>query len=365
MRSSGTGLLVSSAPFVHVAQSTSSLVLLVLACLAPSLAWSIFIFGWNALSVVGVAAATAVLTEGALNALRRRNTLADGTALLTGILVGFSMPPMVPLFVPILSCVFAIGVVKWSFGGLGANWMNPAMAGVVFAHLNWPGSMAGWTAPRFLTGVDGVTSVTPLTLLRNASAKADGFPMDLLREAGYRVTELDRAITGRLNDILFARLGARLPEGYVDLALGIRPGAIGEIAGLFLLAGSLVLIARRVVRWEIPATCAAAFGILVRLFGTGSEPFLAGDVLFAVFTGSFLLATFYCATDPVTSPMSRTGLVLYGTGVGTLIFLFRRFGVGSEGTAFAVILMNCLVALLDSLLPASGYRPVRSSGGQR
>ena len=359
MSSGGQSLQVSSSPFVHVRESTATLILLILICLLPSMGWAVFLFGWSVLLIVGASAAAAMVTEAALNLVRKRNSLADGTSLLTGVLIGLAMPPSVPIFVPIISSIFAIGVVKWSFGGLGANWMNPAMAGVVFSHINWPGALAGWKAPRFLTGVDGVTSVTPLSLLRNASEKSEGLPMDLLREAGYRITDLDKVLTGHINDGLLSHLGARLPDGYVDLALGIRPGSIGEMAGVFLLLGSLVLIARRAVRWEIPAACSLAFGILIRIFGTGSEPLFSGDILFAFFTGSFLLVTFFCATDPVTSPMSRPGLVLYGSGIGTLIFLFRRYGAGPEGSAFAVIIMNCLVALLDSALPAAGLRKRR------
>lgn len=356
MRDSRKGLLVSSAPFVHVRESTTTLVLLVLLCLLPSLGWAVFLFGIDVLLIVGASAAAALATEASLNLLRGRRTLMDGTALLTGVLIGFSMPPSAPLYVPILSSVFAIAVVKWSFGGLGANWMNPAMAGVVFSHINWPGALSAWKAPRFLTGVDGVSAVTPLGLLRNASGQFEGLPMDLLREAGYRISALDKGITAWLNEGLLSGLGVRLPEGYVDLALGIRPGSLGEMAGVFLLLGSIVLIARRAVRWEIPAACAAVFGVLVRMFGTGSEPLFSGDVLFALFTGSFLLVTFFCATDPVTSPMSRPALILYGSGVGALIFLFRRFGAGPEGTAYAVIIMNCLVSLMDAALPAAGYR---------
>lgn len=356
MSSNRQGLLVSFAPFVHVRESTTTLVLLILLCLMPSLAWSVFLFGGGVLVIVGASVFSAMLTEASLNLLRKRNTLLDGTALLTGLLIGFAMPPAVPLHIPILSSIFAIAVVKWSFGGLGANWMNPAMAGVVFSHINWPGALSGWKAPRFLTGVDGVTSVTPLGLLRSAAEQAEGLPMDLLRDAGYRITNLDRSVTAWLNERVLSALGARLPEGYVDLAIGIRPGSIGEMAGLFLLAGSVVLIARRVVRWEIPAACAAAFGILVRLFGTGSEPLFGGDVLFAFFTGSFLLVLFFCATDPTTSPMSSPGLVVYGTGIGALMYLFRRYGSGSEGSAYAVVIMNCLVSFLDSVLPAAGFR---------
>lgn len=367
MSQSRQGLSVSSAPFVHVRESTSSLVFFLVACLLPSLAWSVFLFGWNVLSIVGISTAAAMATEAGLGMIRKRATLTDGTALLTGLLIGFAMPPSVPLYIPILSSIFAIAVVKWSFGGLGSNWMNPAMGGVVFSYINWPGALNSWRAPRFLTGVDGVTSVTPLGLLRNASEHAEGLPMDLLREAGYRISDLDASLTNRLNETVLSNLGVRLPGGYVDLALGIRPGSIGEMAGIFLLAGSILLIARRVVRWEIPAACVVVFGTLIRLFGTGSEPLFYGDVLFAFFTGSFLLVTFFCATDPATSPMSRPGLLLYGTGIGALMFLFRRYGAGSEGSAYAVIIMNCLVSLLDSALPAAGFRrrAIGSPGEQR
>lgn len=360
MNNDNSNLVVASAPFVYVRPSTVSLVLLLMICLLPSLAWAVFLFGWTVLITVGVSAAAAMLTEAGLNLVRKRSTLADGTAMLTGVLIGFAMPPYVALYIPILSSVFAVGVVKWSFGGLGSNWMNPAMAGVVFSHINWPGALSGWKAPRFLTGVDGVTSVTPMSLLRNAAEHAEGLPLDLLRGAGYPITGLDRSVTGYLNNVLFSPLGSRLPEGYVDLAIGIRPGSIGEIAGLFLLIGSIVLIAKRVIRWEIPLACVIVFGSLVRLFGVGAEPLFSGDVLFAFFTGSFLLVVFFCATDPVTSPMSRTALIRYGAGIGALVFLFRRFGSGSEGTAYAVILMNCLVSLLDRMLPAASLRKHRN-----
>ena len=362
MTISDRGLIVSSAPFVHVKQSTASLVVLILLCLLPSMIWAIYLFGPYVLVTVGASVCSAMAAEGVLDLIRKRNTLMDGTAALTGVLIGFAMPPSVPVYVPILSSIFAIGVVKWSFGGLGSNWMNPAMAGVVFAHVNWPGALAGWKAPRLLTGIDGVTSVTPLSLLRSAASHTEGMPMDLLKGAGYTITQLDRTLTGHLNDAIFSHLGARLPEGYLDLFIGIRPGSIGEVAGAFLLIGSLVLIARRAIRWEIPVFIVAAFGVLVRIFGLGAEPLLSGDVLFAFFTGSFLLVVFFSATDPVTSPMSRTALMIYGAGIGVLMYLFRRFGSAPEGSAYAVVIMNCLVPFLDSAFPASGIRRRRPSG---
>lgn len=359
MTSPDQRLIVSSAPFVHVQQSTSSLVSILLICLLPSLGWAIFLFGWQALFTVGVSVVSALIVEGVFCFLRKRPGLSDGTAVLTGVLIGFSMPPSVPLIIPILSAAFAIGVVKWTFGGLGANWMNPAMAGVVFAHVNWPRALVSWKVPRMLAGVDGVTAVTPLSLLKDVAKHSEGMPMDLLRGTGYPATPLDQRVTGYLNDALFSRLGSRLPEGYIDFAVGMRPGTIGEVAGLFLLVASLILIARRVIRWQIPASIALTFGALVRIFGLGVEPLYSGDLLFAFFTGSFLLVIFFSATDPVTSPMSAPAIALYGAGIGALMFLFRRFGSESEGSAYAVIIMNCLVPLLDSLFPASGARKLR------
>jgi len=346
-------ILVGPAPHIHDSQSTASLVWGCVLALVPALLWGVYCFGVGAALVVAAALGGALAGEGLAGLARRRFSLLDGSAFLTGLLVGLAMPPGAPLYVPAASAFFATAFVKGAFGGLGSNWMNPALAGIAFAVLNWPQAMGAWVLPRHLTGVVGISGATPLALVRDklASGQGGSDPLAILEAAGQSFTGLDRGVTGFLNGGLFERLGASLPQGYIDLLVGNRPGAVGELSGLLLLAASVVLVARRMIRWEVPLSIFASYAALVWAFGglPFGEGFFSGDVLFEVLSGSFLLVSFFMATDPVTSPSTRLGMAVYGAGVGALTFLLRSFGSRPEGTAFAVILMNCALPLLERL----------------
>ncbi|MCX7025743.1 MAG: RnfABCDGE type electron transport complex subunit D [Spirochaetes bacterium] len=342
---------VSGAPFISSRQTVRSISFTIVVTLVPVVLWSMFLFGPTTLAVIGTAVASAVAVEFAVGLARGGSTIHDGTAVLTGLFVGLGMPPGVPLFIPALATAFAIGIVKCCFGGLGSNWMNPALAGIAFAHANWPASMTAWVMPRLITGVEGISGATPLGFVRTAAGPGGVSAMNALKAGGYSGSALSRAATGFLNANFFDRLGARLPDGYMDLLLGIRPGCIGETAIIALLAGSVLLLVVKIIRWQIPATALLVFAALIRFFGdTGSSPF-EGDVLFAISSGSVVLVLFYMATDPVTSPVSRRASIVYAAGIGALMFLFRRFGLYSEGTAFAVLIANCLVPVLEEVLP--------------
>ncbi|MFW6293258.1 MAG: RnfABCDGE type electron transport complex subunit D, partial [Spirochaetota bacterium] len=161
-------------------------------CLLPAAAWGVYVFGHRALAVLAVSILSAVLAEAVGAHLLGRRTLRDGSAVLAGLLIGMSMPPTVPYFIPAAASGFAMLVVKWSFGGLGSNWMNPALAGRVFVFFSWTGHMSTWTLPRTLAagGSDAMTSATPLGLVKAAerAGSATGSPMAMLREAGYPVS---------------------------------------------------------------------------------------------------------------------------------------------------------------------------------
>ncbi len=343
---------VSGGPFLGAPQSVRSISATVAASLAPTVVAAGFLFGPVVYAVIGISVATALAVEAAFGAVRGQPTVADGTAVLTGLFVALGMPPGVPLFVPALASAFAVGVVKGCFGGLGSNWMNPALAGIAFAHANWPQAMGAWAMPRVLTGVEGLSGATPLGFVRASAQAAGGSAVQLLKSGGYPGSPFASGITDFLNGLVFDRLGARLPDGYVDMLLGVRPGCIGETAVLALLAGSVVLLVARVVRWQIPAVAFLVFAVLTRLFGEPSAAPFEGDILFALSTGSVVLVFFYMATDPVTSPVSFLASLAYAALVGGLAFAFRRFGTGSEGTAYAVLIANCLVPLLEKAMPA-------------
>jgi electron transport complex protein RnfD len=342
-------LVVGPAPYVYRRQTTASLMWGTVAALSPAVAWGLYSFGARAAVPLLAAIGAALAGEAAIAALSKRFTLLDGSAFLTGLLIGMAMPPNISPIVPAASALFAVIAIKGAFGGLGSNWMNPALGGIAFALLNWPRSMNAWMVPRQVA--DAVSAATPLGILRDrlASAPAGSNTLDLLVAGGMRFTDFDRGVTEALNGGFFSRLGADLPAGYVDLLVGNRPGAIGEISGFLILAASIILISRRMLRWEIPATIVASFSILVWIFGgiPFGKGFFAGDVLFSLLTGSFLLVAFFMASDPVTSPSTKGGMILYGTGIGFLAFILRQFGSGHEGSAFAVLMMNCLVPILD------------------
>jgi Na+-translocating ferredoxin:NAD+ oxidoreductase subunit D len=357
---------MGNAPFAFDRRTTASLVWGTAAALVPALAWGLYCFGARAGLAVAASIAGALVGEAASSGLRRRFTLLDGSAFLTGLLIGMAMPPGVSPWIPALSSLFAVSVVKGAFGGLGANWMNPALAGIAFALLNWPADMSSWTAP---SGVSALSGATPLGFLRShaAASLAGSGPLDILAAGGARFSDIDASVTEALNRTLFAPLGADLPAGYVDLLVGNKSGAIGEISTLIILAASVLLLSRKMIRWEIPASIVGTFAVLTWAFGglpLGNGLF-AGDVLFSVLGGSFLLVAFFMAPDPVTSPSSRGGMLAYGAGVGALTFVLRAFGASAEGTAFSVIMMNCAVPALARLdTKAYLWRAAKSAGAR-
>jgi len=336
---------------------------MVLGTLVPVVAWSTVLYGRRALLVWLVAEAAALLSQAAVDLGRGRQTLSDGSAALTGILVACAMPPYVPLYIPAVAAAFAVLVVKCAFGGAGANWMNPALGGIAFAYLNWPAAMREFVLPAMVSGVDGVSASTPLSFARGLASVGQGRVMEAISGAGYPLSKLDASVTGFLNDTVFAALGARLPPGYIDLAIGLKPGALGECALIAVLGGSLILFAYRLIKMEIPVAMVAVFAILSRVFGTGlpGEEFLAGDALYALSGGGFLLAAFYMACDPVTSPVDGRLAALYGALLGALAFAFRRWGHYTEGIGYAILIMNVALPTMERRLGRL-LRPGRKAG---
>jgi electron transport complex protein RnfD len=359
-------LVVGPSPYAFHRQTTASFMWGTAALLMPAVAWSLYCFGSAAALPLLCSIIAALAGEAALAGIKGRFTLVDGSAFLTGLLVGMAMPPGVPLYIPGAASLFAVLIVKGAFGGLGSNWMNPALGGIAFAILDWPKAMGAWILPAQLAAADGVSGASPLGLLRGrlAQAPAGSDTFSLLTAAGLKISDFDRNVTDILNTGLFSRLGADLPSGYIDLLVGNRAGAIGEISALLILAASIVLISRKMLRWEIPASILGSFALLEWSFGglAFGKGLFAGDALFSLFTGSILLVAFFMATDPVTSPSSTGSMLVYGIGVGMLTFLFRSFGSNPEGSAFAVIIMNCFVPFIESrVIPKRGAKPSRAA----
>jgi electron transport complex protein RnfD len=323
-------LKITSSPHFHSGESTSKIMWSVVICLIPAGAWGVYNFGLQALLVLFVSIGSAMLTEFIITTLlKKKHTLFDGSAFLTGLLVGFNMPPSIPGFIPIIASAFAIAVVKHTFGGLGRNWMNPALAGRVFAMFCWTEEMTQWApsliSPQIVSGatsVDAVSTATPL------------------------------------------KIGAEkflASWSYLDLFIGKIPGCIGEISALLLLIGTLYLFIKKIITWEIPVSYIGVFLILTWIFGAvpGGGKFFSGDILFHFLSGGLILGAFYMATDMVTSPISWQGMLIYGAGCGFLTFLIRIFGGFPEGVSLAIIFMNIFVPIINRLIKPKKFGYVK------
>jgi electron transport complex protein RnfD len=354
-------LSIAVSPHLHAGTSTTGIMLSVAAALLPAGIWGVYVFGMPALAVLLASVAASLVAEAIIGGLLGRFTLTDGSALVTGLLVGYNMPPAVPLYIPAIASVFAIAVVKWTFGGLGRNWMNPALAGRVFVMFSWTGPMTTWLVPR-TAAADAVTGPSPLGFLKSGLLDFQGQaagPLQFLADRGYSFSRLDAAVTGWLNQAL----GLSLPQGYLDLFLGNIPGCIGEVSALLLLAGVAALLARKIITWEVPAAYLGSFGLLVWVFGgtrlgTG---LLTGDVIFHLLAGGLMLGALYMATDMVTSPLTRRGMVIFGAGAGFFTFLIRFYGGLPEGVSLAIILMNMFVPLIDRYTRPVKFGAVRKA----
>jgi electron transport complex protein RnfD len=311
---------VGASPHIHALSSTRLVMWTVVACLVPAGAWGVFVFGLSALGVIVVSVVSALACEAVITGLRGRISIGDGSAFLTGLLVAYNMPPGVPGFIPAAASAFAILVVKQTFGGLGRNWMNPALAGRVFAMFCWTPQMTSFFMPGGFAA-DAVTSATPL------GDKVVGF----------------------------------LSHGsYFDLFIGNIPGCIGEVSKLLLIVGAIVLFATRIISWEIPLSYIATFSLLIWIFGgpKGSGLY-TGDVLFHVLSGGLILGAFFMATDPVTSPLTSKGMLVFGFGCGFLTFFIRTFGSYPEGVSLAIIIMDITVPLINKFTKPKKFGRVK------
>ncbi|MBN1837405.1 MAG: RnfABCDGE type electron transport complex subunit D [Spirochaetales bacterium] len=341
---------IASSPHLHEGSTTARIMISVIVCLLPAGVWGVLIFGVHSLYVLFASVAGAVLTEFVIARLLGRFTLNDWSAVLTGLLVGYNMPPSVPLYIPVIASAFAIAVVKMTFGGLGRNWMNPALAGRVFVTFSWTGFMTTWKPP-LSWGSDATTTATVLGAVKSGLADVQGAirgPMEFLAQAGYPTSGMGTAAQGGVAAV-FAPIARLFPPGYGDLFVGNIPGCIGEVSALLLILGSVYLFVKKIITWEIPVAYLGTFGVLIwvfagRRFGAG---FFSGDVLFHLFAGGLMLGALYMATDMVTSPLTRRGMLLYGVGTGFLTFLIRVYGSYPEGVSLAIIIMNMFVPMIN------------------
>lgn len=303
-------LIVSSSPHIHTNESVSSVMLDVLIALLPATFAGIYFFGYRAALVVCCAIVFCVAAEWAYQKLTKRTvTVRDLSAVVTGLLLGLNMPPTIPLWMVAVGSIFAIIIVKQLFGGLGKNFVNPALAARCFMLIAWTGAMTTYVAPLAGYGADAITSATPLAVLGGAQGS-----LPTLKEA----------------------------------FLGAKAGTVGETSALMLLIGFGYLLARGTITIKIPFAYIASFAVLTFFFGENNTDLNnVNFTLMELLTGGLLLGAFFMATDYTTTPTTPRGHWIFGIGCGVLTFLIRRFGGYPEGVSFSILLMNCAAPLIE------------------
>ncbi|MEO0091774.1 MAG: RnfABCDGE type electron transport complex subunit D [candidate division WOR-3 bacterium] len=307
-------LYVSVSPHIRSKITVSVIMWSVVIALIPALLGAIYFFGFRALSIVVISTISAVLFEAlAQKFWGRKITILDGSAAITGLLLAFNLPPGVPLWLPFIGSAFAIILAKQVFGGLGYNFINPALAARAFLTISWPQLMTTtWIPPKsgFLAGYDAITQATPLTLAK-----------------------LDKTlqVVQQLNSWPVIK----------NLILGNRGGCLGETSAILLLIGAIYLLIRGFISYRIPIAYIGTVLILSLILPTPLSP------LFHIFSGGLILGAFYMATDYVTSPITPKGQWIFGFGCGLITMLIRIWGGYPEGVSYSILLMNVATPLID------------------
>ena len=319
--------IVSTSPHIRSEESISKIMWSVNAALAPAALFSIYQFGMPALVNMIICIVAAVATEYfILKWQDKPMVICDGSAFLTGLLLAMNIPPTVPWYMPVFGAIVAIGIAKHTMGGLGYNIFNPALIGRAFLLASWPIAMTTW--PSMSSKVDGITSATPLGIL-----KLQGYEK-LIEVFGDK---------GELSKSMF---------------LGLRSGSMGETSALLLILGGVYLIYRKYINWQVPVVMIGTVGLLTWIFG-GKAGLMTGDPILHMMSGGLILGAFYMATDMVTIPITLKGQVIFAVGAGALTVLIRLLGGYPEGVCYAILLMNCVTPLIDRMV-----RPVKYGAGR-
>jgi electron transport complex protein RnfD len=328
-------LVVSVSPHVRGDETVGRIMWTVNLALLPAFIMSVYYFGPLAAWVTGLCILAAVLSEHIyMVSLKKPTTIGDGSAFLTGLLLGLNLPPSVPFYIPIVGSVVAIIITKLLFGGLGYNVFNPALIGRAFLLISFPKLMTIWSAPTAkFVAMDAMTTATPLGIL-----KEEG--MVKLMEAFGDKTDL-----------------------YMSLFMGNSGGSLGETSVIALLIGAAILFYRGYITWHVPVPFLATVGVMAWAFG--GEGYFNGDPIIHLLSGGLILGVFFMATDYVTCPSIRKGQIVFGIGCGVITMLIRLKGGFPEGVMFAILLMNCFAPLIDRSFKPKMFGAVKQEKEQK
>ncbi len=310
---------VSSSPHIRSKDSIENIMVDVLIALTPATVMGVYFFGINALITIAISIIACVGFEALFQKMTNQTiSVNDYSAAVTGLLLAMNLPPTSPIWMPIVGSFVAIVIVKQLFGGLGQNFMNPALAARAFLLAAYPIKMTDWV-------VDGVSSATPLAMM-----KENGF----------------------------------IPKSpdYINALIGHIGGTIGETCALALILGGLYLMARKVISWRIPVTYIGTVFVVTFIFGRNGAGLMNGVAVYELLTGGLLLGAFFMATDYSSSPITPAGQLIMGVGCGVLTGVIRIYGGYPEGVAYAILIMNLVVPLIDRFVKGRVFGEVRHNG---
>ncbi len=308
-------LIGSSSPHLRSNETVTSVMRDVIIALLPATAASVYFFRFNAVKIIVLAILTAVLTEAAIQKMMKKPvTINDLSAVVTGLLLAFNLPASAPWWIPVIGSAFAIAIVKQAFGGLGNNFMNPALGARAMLVASWPVIMTNWVT----TGPDAVSTATPLAILKGTST----MPIPPLS----------------------------------DLIIGNIGGCLGETSALMLIIGGVYLLYKGIINWRIPFTYIGTVAVLTLVLGGGFE-----NMTYHVFAGGLMLGAFYMATDYASTPVTPKGHIIFGIGCGILTSVIRLYGGYPEGVSYSILLMNVVAPIIDKYTSPKVFGEVKQN----
>ena len=326
-------LIVSLSPHAHGKDSVQKNMWGVVIALIPALLASFYFFGIGSAIVCLTSVLACLFFEWAIAKFllkQERLTILDGSAAITGLLLGMNLPSNLPIWIIIIGALVAIGIGKMTFGGLGQNPFNPALVGRCFLLVSFPAQMTSWPkAGQYFEYIDAKTGATPLSLMKEAIKTGDVKPLENLPDA-------------------------------TQLLLGMTPdgaGCIGEVCGLALLLGLAYMLWKRIITWHIPVSIILTVFVLAGLMHLANP--IYADPFKVIFSGGLMLGAIFMATDYVTSPMTAKGQIIYGVSIGVLTLIIRNWGAYPEGMSFAILIMNAFTPLINTYIKPKRYGEVQ------
>lgn len=327
-------LIVSLSPHAHGTDSVERNMYGVIVALVPALLASFYFFGLGSAVVCATSVLACVFFEWAITKFilnREQNTIMDGSAVLTGLLLGFNLPSNLPVWIIIIGALIAIGVGKMTFGGLGGNLFNPALVGRCFLLVSFPAQMTSWpVAGQLGAYTDATTGATPLSVMK------------------YAIKSGDASLLNQLPDSFSLLIG--------NGTTGAGAGCIGEVCALALLIGLAYMLWKKIITWHIPVSIIGTVFIVSGLMHLVNPAY--ADPFTVIFSGGLMLGAIFMATDYVTSPMNSRGQLIYGVAIGFLTIVIRNWGAYPEGMSFAILIMNAFTPLINTYVKPKRFGEV-------